>query len=277
MKIFDCFLFFNELDLLEIRLHELNDVVDKFVLVESSVTHASKSKPYYFEENKDRFEKFLHKIIHVKVNDTPDLPARPGRMGTFHNRHDIEWFQRNCLDRGLTSCSADDVILLSDVDEIPKAKSVIEAANILKQNQDSFVSFKQSLFYYYVNGLCMSGNSIEPWWGTTACLYKNYPGAQDMRNTKASNRSFIKDSGWHFSYIGGAESIALKIESFSHAEFDNDQIKDRDRLNKVIESGMDLFERHDKPRQTYVQLDQSFPQHLLNNKEKFSHLIKEPK
>lgn len=277
MRIIDCFLFFNELDLLEIRLHELNDVVDQFVLVESSVTHASKPKPYYFEESKSKFEKFLHKIVHIKVDDTPNLPPRAGRMGTFHNRHDIEWFQRDCVSRGLTNCSQDDVILLSDVDEIPKPSSIVEASNVLRQNQDAIVSFKQTLFYYYINGLCMSGRSIEPWWGTTACLYKRYPGAQNMRNTKANNQNVVRDSGWHFSYIGGADSIALKIESFSHAEFDNDQIKNRDRLNRVIESGTDLFERHDKPRQVYVPLDQSFPRYVLNNKEKFSHLIKESK
>jgi len=218
MAVYDCFLFFNELDLLEIRLNELNDVVDKFVLVESSLTHSSKKKPYYFEESKDKFSNFLYKIIHIKVDDTPDIPPRPGRMGTFHNRHDIEWFQRDCAGRGLVSCSDDDVILLSDVDEIPRPESVIKASEILSKDENAIVSFKQGLYYYYLNGLCMKGSIAEPWWGTTACLHKRYPGAQNMRNTKASNKNIIDNAGWHFSYIGGADSIALKIESFSHAE-----------------------------------------------------------
>lgn len=277
MAVYDCFLFFNELDLLEIRLNELNDVVDKFVLVESSLTHSSKNKPYYFEESKDRFKDFLHKIVHVKVDDTPNIPPRPGRMGTFHNRHDIEWFQRDCASRGLVACSDDDLILLSDVDEIPRPESVMQANEILLRDENSIVSFKQKLYYYYINGLCMKGSITEPWWGTTACLYKRYPGAQNMRNTKASNKNVISDGGWHFSYIGGADSIALKIESFSHAEFDNEAVKDRNRIKKVIESGIDLFERHDKPKQVYVKLDESFPKHVLNNREKFSHLIKETK
>lgn len=277
MAVYDCFLFFNELDLLEIRLNELNDVVDKFVLVESSLTHSSKKKPYYFEQSKDRFKDFLHKIVHVKVDDTPDIPPRAGRMGTFHNRHDIEWFQRDCAGRGLTSCADEDLILLSDVDEIPRPESIKKAAELLMRDKNAIVSFKQNLYYYYINGLCMKGNTAEPWWGTTACLYKRYPGAQNMRNTKANNGNVVTDSGWHFSYIGGADSIALKIESFSHAEFDNDVVKDRNRINKVIESGVDLFERHDKPRQVYVKLDESFPKHILNNREKFAHLIKETK
>jgi len=277
MAVYDCFLFFNELDLLEIRLNELNDVVDKFVLVESSLTHSSKKKPYYFEESKDKFSNFLYKIIHIKVDDTPDIPPRPGRMGTFHNRHDIEWFQRDCAGRGLVSCSDDDVILLSDVDEIPRPESVIKASEILSKDENAIVSFKQGLYYYYLNGLCMKGSIAEPWWGTTACLHKRYPGAQNMRNTKASNKNIIDNTGWHFSYIGGADSIALKIESFSHAEFDNEAVKDRSRIKKVIESGIDLFERHDKPKQVYVTFDESFPKYALNNREKFSHLIKETK
>lgn len=274
MAVYDCFLFFNELDLLEIRLNELNEVVDKFVIVESSITHSSKKKPYYFEESKERFKNFLHKIIHVKVDDTPDIPPRPGRMGTFHNRHDIEWFQRDCVKRGLTACSDDDVILLSDADEIPSSRSIIEAIKILSKDKKSIISFRQKLYYYYLNGLCMKGNIAEMWQGTTACLYSRYPGAQNMRNTKGSNTNIIDNAGWHFSYTGGVDSIALKIESFSHAEFDTETVKDRKRINKVIESGIDLFERHDKPRQIYVKFDESFPKYAFENKEKFSHLIK---
>jgi beta-1,4-mannosyl-glycoprotein beta-1,4-N-acetylglucosaminyltransferase len=274
MKVYDCFLFFNELDLLEIRLNELNDVVDKFVLVESLTTHSSKEKPFYFEESKTRFDKFLHKIIHVKVNDTPNILPRPGRMGTFHNRHDIEWFQRNCVERGLKDCKDEDIILLSDADEIPNPSSIEEAKKKLIDDNKCIVVFKQSLFYYYLNGLCVSGNIPEPWLGTTACLFKTFPGAQKMRDARRNNNNVIHNSGWHFSYTGGADSIAFKIESFSHAELDNEKIKDRERINKMIESGIDLFGRHDKPRQIYVQLDESFPKYVFNNREKFSHLIK---
>jgi len=273
--IYDCFLFFNELDLLEIRLNELDNVVDKFVLVESSKTFSSKEKPFYFEENKNRFQKFLNKIIHVKVEDLPDIPPRSGRSGTFHNRHDVESFQRNCVSRGLKNCNPEDLILLSDIDEIPNPKSILEAYNALKNDKKQTVTFIQKFFYYYINGLCVTGNQPEPWLGTLACLYEFYPGSQVMRNLRNSSKYFIKDSGWHFSFLGGPESIAYKIESFAHAEWDNNHIKNKDRLTKAINNGSDIFERNDKPKQKYIPIDGSYPQYILNNLEKFSHLIKE--
>ena len=101
MKIYDSFLFFNELDILEIRLNTLYDVVDHFILVESSVTHQGVSKPFIFDENKERFAKFLDKIIHIKVTDTPDdfsiVPAEfedspDGRLIDLHNHIMAEYF-----------------------------------------------------------------------------------------------------------------------------------------------------------------------------------------
>jgi beta-1,4-mannosyl-glycoprotein beta-1,4-N-acetylglucosaminyltransferase len=276
MKIYDCFLFFNELDLLEIRLNELNSVVDKFVLVECSTTFSSKEKPFYFEENKKRYNKFLDKIIHIKVNDTPDLPAKIGRMGVVHNRHEIEMYQRDCIARGLINCKSDDVILLSDIDEIPRIESIKQACELLKET-NQIIGFKQRFFYYFINGLCLTGNSNKEivWNGTTACSYNSFPGAENMRKQKGNTPHQINNAGWHFSYLGGVENIALKIESFAHAEWDNEQVKDRNRLKKVIESGLDLFSRHEKQRQVYIPLDTTFPKYIIDNKEKFSHLIKE--
>lgn len=274
MNVYDCFLFFNELDLLEIRLNELNDVVDKFVLVECSTTFSSKEKPFYFEESKERFSKFLHKIIHVKVNDTPNLAAKPGRLGTFHNRHEIEGYQRDCISRGLTNCDKNDVVLISDIDEIPKVEAILQTKNLLTQQNFNTITFKQRFFYYYINGLCVTGNREIDWYGTTACLFKNFQSAENMRKSRGSASCNLDNSGWHFSYLGGVESIALKIESFAHAEWDTDKVKDRDRLKNVIERGVDLFDRHDKQRQVYIKLDKTFPKYILDNVEKFSHLIK---
>ena len=107
--IIDCFPFFNELDILEIRLNILNDFVDKFILVEASNTQSKLDKPFYFEENKKRFDKFLDKIIHIKVTDYPD-----------QNGWEMENYQRNCILKGLNNIelSTDDIIGISDVDEI---------------------------------------------------------------------------------------------------------------------------------------------------------------
>src|SRR5205823_1107096 len=108
--IYDCFLFFNEVELLEIRLHDLSAVVDRFVLVESPVTFSNKPKPLYYADNRDRFKAFEDRIIHVVVDDNP--PA--------DSPFDRENHQRNCIARGLAACHPDDVVLISDLDEIPK-------------------------------------------------------------------------------------------------------------------------------------------------------------
>lgn len=274
-KVYDGFLFFNELDLLEIRLNELNDVVDKFVLVECSLTHASKQKPYYFEENKDRFSAFLHKIIHVKVDDHPEIPVREARKGLVHNRHEMEWFQRECISRGFVDASPEDIILLSDIDEIPSCEAILACKQILEKEDSHIVTLEQALFYYTLNGLCVNSNkSAVVWHGTTCCKYKNYPGGQAIRNLKGKNKIKIPNGGWHFSYLGGPEAIAKKIESYSHAEFDNDIIKDRNRIQDCIDKGVDLFNRPGKPQQYYVKINEFFPKYLQNNIEKYSHLIK---
>jgi len=272
--IYDCFIFFNEFDLLEIRLNELDNIVDKFVLVEANFTHSSKEKPYYFEENKNRFIKFSDKIIHVKVDTLPQFPPVKRKMGIYHNRHEVEHYHRNCTIDGLVDCKPNDIILISDIDEIPRVSSIIEAVELLNDNENLFVTFRQKLFYYFINGLCVQNNHAVPWLGVTACKYKSFPGPENLRMSKDKNRLVVDDSGWHFSYLGGVEEIIRKIESYSHQEFDNDFIKDKSRINLKLERGEDLFDRTDKPSQLYIELDDTFPKYILNNKEKYKHLIK---
>jgi hypothetical protein len=115
-KVYDCFSFFNELDVLEIRLNELDKYVDYFVLVEMTVTHKGDPKPLYFEQNKKRFDKFLHKIIHIVVADYPQVNDPWIR----------EHYQRNCIERGLNNCNNNDIIIISDVDEIPRGTKISE-------------------------------------------------------------------------------------------------------------------------------------------------------
>lgn len=269
--IYDCFIFFNELDLLEIRLNELDSVVDKFVIVESTETFSKKKKSLYYSENKDRFLKFKDKIIHVIVDD---VPKKDLSKTESENRWDVEHFQRNCISRGLSECNPEDIILVSDIDEIPRKSAIKNSIEILDKNKKSIVSFCQRFFYYYLNGLCVNGNLMTPWFGTTACRYEGFIGAEKMRMTKATNKNVIGDAGWHFSYLGGADLIAYKIESFSHSEFDNKTIKDRDRIKDRVNRGIDLFDRPGRPIQVYIKIDESFPDYLLENIEKFKHLIK---
>ena len=117
--LYDAFLFYNEMRLLEIRLNELKNVVDRFVIVESNITFQGKPKPLYFWDNRDRFSAFQDRIIHVPVVDMPATDDPWQR----------EYYQRNCIARGLTDCSSDDVIMISDADEIPKADVVAQISD----------------------------------------------------------------------------------------------------------------------------------------------------
>lgn len=270
--IYDCFLFFNELDLLELRLNELDDLVDKFVILESTETFSKKKKKLYYEENKEKFSKFKDKIIHVVVDDSP---KKSETKSESENRWAVEHFQRNCIERGLHDCNPEDIILISDIDEIPRKSAIESAVKILNDNKMSIVSFRQRFFYYYLNGLCVEGNLLSPWYGTTACRHEGFIGAEKMRMTKGRNKNVVDDAGWHFSYLGGLEKIVYKIESFSHSEFDNDNIKNKDRIKDRVAKGIDLFDRPGRPRQIYTEIDDSFPDYLRNNIDNFKHLIKE--
>lgn len=122
IMIYDCFPFFNELDVLEIRLNVLYDTVDYFVITEADKTHTGRHKEYIFEQNKDRFAKFLDKIIYIKVDDFPDLEN--SETSSDGNKWLYENYQRDAIMRGLKDCKPDDVIIISDCDEIPNPEAV---------------------------------------------------------------------------------------------------------------------------------------------------------
>ncbi len=273
--IYDCFTFFNELDLLEIRLNILNDVVDKFVLVEMNRTFSGKNKPLYYEENKERFSKFQDKIIHVIVTDCPE--SKDSWIS--------ENYQRNCIARGLKNCQPDDVILISDLDEIPNPGLIKN----LDCSQKIYL-LEQKMYYYFINYL----DIYSPLWltGTKVLSYQNFLHGLDQ--VKISYSTFLPESlnhgttankirlwdgaehiqngGWHFSYLGGVEAIVKKIQSFSHQEFNTPTYLDKNLILKRIQNGDDLFNRKDH-RYWPVYLDHTFPQYILDNQDKYKKLI----
>ena len=246
--IYDGFTFFNELDLLEIRLNVLDSVVDKFILVESDLTFSGKPKDFIFEQNKDRFAPFLDKIIHIKVQDMPNTD----------NAWVREAFQRNAIVRGLKDSQSSDKVLISDVDEIPNPAAIRKASQLT-----GVCVFLQNFYYYYLN--CIGD---EIWKGTRLVSVGQLTSPQQVR---FSANYAIKNAGWHFSYLGGVEAIIKKIDSFSHQEFNSDYFKDPDRLRQVLESGGDLFNRSNKWR--FVELDESYPEYILQNIDRYEKLI----
>ena len=143
-RLFDCFTFFNELDLLELRLRELNPLVHRFVLVEAPQTFTGLTKPLHFKLNRDRFEGFLPKIVYVEL---PEFPI--GMVSAWDREH----YSRRAMMRGLTDTAPDDLVLISDVDEIPKPAS-LEAALRSFRTPYRLTVFESEQYAHYLNAAC---------------------------------------------------------------------------------------------------------------------------
>lgn len=271
--IYDCFTFFNELDLLDIRLNYLNDYVDKFVLVEMGKTHSGNDKPMYFDENKALFEKFLDKIIHIKIEDYPDMDS----YTDYEKCWCLENYQRDCIMRGLKDADDDDVIMISDLDEIP-------TIDVIKNFPGGIFGTQQKFMYYYLNCL----NETTPIWtrGTKICnfenlIYPNFEITEDVSSkfTQKGFPTYIRyfagpafiNGGWHFSYLGGTEAVIKKLKSFSHQEFNNEVYTNPENIERKIAAGEDILGRGFTFKT--VPIDDSFPEYIVNNQEKFKHLI----
>ena len=198
-------------------------------------------------------------------------------------RWKLEDFQRNAIFRGLKRCQNNDLILISDVDEIPSESGILFVKKNIKK--DMVFSFIQKMFYYYLNGYVN-----DSWIGTKACLFetlrkkfKSKP--QDVRLSRLDvakskfklkkSGNFIEEGGWHFSYLGSVEDKIKKILSISHAENDLVAKQSADILKSKIEKGEDLFGRKIKIK--YMKINKFFPTYLIENKNKLKKLIKNEK
>ncbi|MCS6822514.1 MAG: hypothetical protein NZ551_11695 [Microscillaceae bacterium] len=280
--IYDCFAFFNELDLLEIRLHELDSVVDKFVLVEATRTFQKKAKPLYFQENKARFAPFLHKIEHIIVSEYPTFWAK-FRVPTAW---DYDNHQKEHICRALTHCQANDIIIISDLDEIPKADKVAKFAQT-----PGVKVFEQRFYNYYLNCICtffenkyqktetaqVNKNGLAYWRGSVMLSYKDFQNVKKtrlMRDKNPPQVTIIEEGGWHFSFLGGVDKILEKLQAWAHteAEYQPTYLKDKNYLLKLITQGEDLFGRNVKF--AFTQIDHTYPIFLQQNLEKFQQYIK---
>jgi beta-1,4-mannosyl-glycoprotein beta-1,4-N-acetylglucosaminyltransferase len=274
-KVYDCFTFFNEMDLLEIRLNELNKVVDYFVIVESTRTFQKKPKPLYLDMDDERIIQFKDKIIHIVVDDFPNFFTHWRIPKTW----DYENHQRNAIARGLVNAEPDDIIIVSDVDEIPNAKKIAE--NLIFNKP---IIFQQRFFYYFLNYVItkaapeeclLTKDDVVFWRGSVMIKFKDFTTAREVRNLRNDHSmDQIEEGGWHFSYIGGIEAIISKLKSFSHAkeakQLLND-IDDKERISAMIASGYDLFNRDMAFK--VLPLSEPFPEYLLNNTNKYEKLL----
>ena len=245
MIIVDSFIFYNELDLLFYRLSILNDYVDKFILVESTHTFSGHPKPLYYQENKERFSNFNDKIIHIVT----DLPYKiPNINYSLNHQWQNEYYQRNCIQTGIDRIremlNDDDIILTSDVDEIPNPQVLIDLKNgTLKFNREMLNRLALDMYYYNLYYRIGEGSN---WHGiklmTVHAYNKNKLTFQQMRVWEHRNPvPIIENGGWHLSYFGDIQFIVDKISSFSHQEYNNRNFIDKKKLEDNIKNGVNLL------------------------------------
>jgi len=225
----DCFLFYNEMDMLHLHLEELYDVVDKFVLVESTTTFVGNPKELFFEKHRDRYSKYLDKIVHVVVDDTPKM----------NNPWISERFQRNAIDRGIAQLDLknEDIIIICDVDEISDSETL---TTISKEGLSVSMSLEMDLYYYNFN--CRYTGKWHSAKVVPYTVYKQYPQPDNIRRSKCDT---IEKGGWHLSYFGTPEFISNKLANFSHQEYNNPTYNNLEIIKKRVEEGGDLFGRHE--------------------------------
>ena len=295
MKIFDCFMYFDEEVIVDVRLNTLNKFVDYFVIVESKFTHNGDQRQLRF--NHKKFEKFKDKIIYViddqiysqteeiKTNDNEGEKSRKIIFNAAYRENG----QRNLIIRGLSKAENEDLILISDVDEIPKLSNLN-----LKKINEKIILFKQDMFYYKFN--LLSPNLLWP--GTRACQKKNLINPQWLRNVKDRKYSFLRldtffsktkyidikiidDGGWHFSNIKTAQEIQHKLRSYlHHREFNlnplsisqiDEIIKNKKAIyNLNVDQSLNKFESGNRLEK--YEFDK-LPIYIQKNKDKFKDWI----
>ena len=295
MKIFDCFLYFDEDLLLDIRLNYLDKFVDKFIIIECNYNHKGEVKKPTFK--KEKYKKFENKIEYILLKDQPKNIERINVKDTENETSDKyilnavkrENFQRNYIKNCLSEATSNDWIIISDLDEIPNLSNVN-----FKNIKNKFIFFKQDMMYYKFN-LKLENCS---WVGTKACQMKNLESPQWLRNikdrsyswwrldtlfskNKYRNIKFIDDGGWHFSYLKTPEEIEKKLKSYlHHREYDLNPIG-VDKIKKLVEQKktiynlktdqrLNQFKSGNKLNKVDINL---LPKYILENKDKLKKWI----
>ena len=251
--------------------------VDRFVLEEASVTFSGEKKEMLFSKNREMFREFEDKIIYIAVENSPMSGV------TTHER---DKFQKNQLIRGMAGCKPDDIVIFSDVDEIPNPETLQE---ILKDFDPSKIyHLAQRMFYCFLNMEEVSGNLLSitgefpqvtrrQWLGTKICSFGNLPreGIVYLREVSPEDPRSVRvaDGGWHFGYMGGerdvAKRIGVKVQAAAHQEYNKSRY-----LNEAVDRllcGEDIFGRN--ARFVQVPIDETYPKYLREHQEEYAFLI----
>jgi beta-1,4-mannosyl-glycoprotein beta-1,4-N-acetylglucosaminyltransferase len=256
MMIYDCFNFYREFDLLEIRLHELADVVDKHVLVEATHTFQGQPKPLYFEENKTRFAPFLDKIVHIVVDDLP----------LNGNTWDNEFHQRDQIRRGIQDCKDDDVIIIGEADEIAKPAAI----RVFRDSVNELRALACKQYSYFLNWLS------DFWIHPKILRYGEFKAYHSYASLISifQHPPLLYNGGWHFTWLGGIAGIQEKLQTYSHKELNTEKCLDPEHIRQCIEQGIHFL--NPNIRYKLVPIDGSFPKYVQENQDRFRHLIWPP-
>ena len=256
----DAFLFFNEKELTELRVKYLNSIVDKFVVVEANITHQGKKKNWNFPIIlKNNLKKFSNKIQYHQLNiDTEKIKNEESFIIEDlkgDDAHRLDNFQRNYIKTACKKFSDEDILIISDVDEIP-SKDKLEFILSSDFKKIAPVALEQHLFHIDCNYL-----RLESWRGSIVTTMKLCNAFSPHRFRRFRNRiSHLSDSGWSFSSFGGPERIREKFEAFAHKEYNNDKFKSVEHIANCQSTGADLFHRKVKSRKVEKSF---FPKDLL--------------
>ena len=259
MKIYDCFIFFNENLLTEIRFNILDKYVDYFVICESYYDHRGKIKGYLFDHKK--FENFGHKIIYLKIDNFPK------NLGIWERQD----YQRNFLMNGLKNTQPDDLIIYSDADEIINPAVISDLPSI----GNNIAICEQYCFYYKLN--LLSEQYKDVWEGSRVSKFKNLKSFSWLRLIAKKNLKYsffrfdkfkkiivLNKAGWHFSYLMTEEDIQKKIKAWTHSELDTIENSDLETIKNRVKENKDLFGRNIKFSKLEFS-EQFFPQYLIKN------------
>ena len=264
MKIYDCFTFFNELDLLEIRLQELYDTVDYFVIAEANMSHSGNPREYCLLANWERFKPWHDKIRYFQIDDFP----------VTNNSWVREKFQRVALQRGLTDMAPEDLIIISDLDEIPRA-DIIDLIKVDKNNYERYV-LRVPLFRYKFNFLKWYQPVInQQMIVTRAHVFTNPEKERDYTHAwlpPAPDVVYLEHAGWHFSYLGNDSNAVHKLQKFAHTEQNVPEIVDMFSIDRMIQNKCGPNPA-DVEKFEYVILDDYFPKCIVDNQERYKDLI----
>jgi len=263
-------MYFDEDLILDIRLNTLNKYVDQFIIAEATMDHAGNEKKLNFDIKK--FTKFKDKINYLTIEDLPQ------NVGSFkkdwHPAHARDQFQRNSLERGYKNFHDEDLIMISDIDEIPNPKKIVEF-----EIKNKYACFIQKNYHQKLNLLNIT---IGDWPGTKICQKKNLKNPQWLRDIKTNKKFFWKilgkknpqliyNGGWHFNDLKTPEDLLKKIKSGAHQELNKPEIANLEKIKFRLDNKIDLRGR--KYLYEKKKLDLSFPEYVYKNQEKFKSWI----